>query len=175
MRSLPTIAVLWTVLALSASAAQAMTVVDAPVEVVLAEADLAVHATVISTSFEPAPGAGVRVRTRHLLRVWEVLASPGDGRDVGRWIDVVLPGGVVNGLQTTVPGVPRLSPGDEVILLLGDTPWGYQPIGYALGTFLVARDGSVVPTWGPHTTRARRAAQALLLEPWLEMLRSASP
>ena len=176
MRTNTTLIVVTATLALSTLVGHAMTVADAPVDVLMAEADLPVHATVVASAFEPVPGPGARVRTRLLLAVWEVLAPVSRERDPGHWVEVVLPGGVLNGLQTSVPGVPRLEPGDEVVLLLGDTAWGYQPIGYALGTFHVEADGSVRPAWEPHARRARLATSTpgsdpLALAPWLDGLR----
>lgn len=125
----------------AASPTGAMTVVDAPLSTLAAEADLIVHAQVLTRSPERVPGHTYAIRTRHQLVVWDLLAARTPPRltldgPLPR-LDVVLPGGTLGDLTTVVPGVPTLRPGDEVILLLTDTPWGYQPIGYSVGTWQI--------------------------------------
>lgn len=125
----------------AASPSAAMTVVDAPLATLAAEADLIVHAQVISRTPERVPGHGHAIRTRHQLVVWDVLAARATPRltldgPLPR-LDVLLPGGTLGDLTTAVPGVPALRPGDEVVLLLTDTPWGYQPLGYSAGTWQI--------------------------------------
>jgi hypothetical protein len=124
---------------LAASPVGAMTLDDAPLATLAAEADLIVHAQVLARTPEPVPGRAPTVRTRHQLVVWDLIAARSRPRltldgPLPR-LDVLLPGGTLGGYTTAVPGVPTLAPGDEVLLLLTDTPWGYQPIGYALGTW----------------------------------------
>ena len=92
-----------------------------------------------------------------MVVVWEDLKPRGDRAGAVRrapappaLIEVVQPGGELDGLATVVPGVTRLSPGDEVVLLLTATPWGLQPIGYSLGTFFVAPGERLRPAWRGH-------------------------
>lgn len=126
--------------------AGAMTVEAAPDEALAAEADLVVHAQVVARDVERAPGRAMRLRTRYRLVVWDIIAARGTPRLLLGGplpeLEVVMPGGSRGGLTTVVPGVPSLLPGEELLLLLSDTPWGYQPIGYSLGTWRIHDSGT---------------------------------
>jgi len=57
-------------------------------------------------------------------------------------IVVRLPGGAVGGRRETVEGVPRFTPGEEVVLFLEPLSTGEWTItGWALGTYRIRRDG----------------------------------
>ena len=131
-----------------------MQLAPAPLPALVDEADMAVHGLVLTATTTPVPDRPHQLRTHHLIMVWEhlkpTLAAPVHHRSTPVFIEVVQPGGVLDGLATVVPGVAALRPGDEVVLLLGTTPWGLQPIGYRMGTFFVAPDGRVRPAWSGH-------------------------
>jgi hypothetical protein len=155
-----------TVLMLGSTAGftHAMSLAPAPLAVLVAEAEIVVHGLVLTAKVEPVPGHPRRLRTRHKLWVWEHLKAP-EGKQTleERELEFLQPGGRRGSLQTLVPGVTTLVPGDEVILLLTRTPWGLQPLGYPLGTFLVDGAGTVVPTWpGYQVPRGRAALESTL-------------
>ncbi len=51
----------------------------------------------------------------------------------GAHVIVTLPGGRLGNRKTVIPGLAPLAIGDELLVLLTYTPWGWQPIGYELG------------------------------------------
>ncbi|PIE19733.1 MAG: hypothetical protein CSA66_02150 [Proteobacteria bacterium] len=121
--------------------ATAMTVDPAPLEVLWAEADAVVHGTVVATEAVAAP-TSPRVHTQVTVVIWQVAkASRADA--IGRTLSLTLPGGTLGRLRTVSPGVPRLTPGDELVLLLDRTPRGWLPIGYRLGALFVGDDGAL--------------------------------
>lgn len=131
------------------SATPAMTLRQVSVETVAERATLIVHGHVVANRSEAVPGSTRKSRTRHTLYVWDVLKAVGEadpvlasraaGEDL--MLDLVLPGGTRGTWTTVVPGVPTLQPGDEVIVCLRQTAWGWQPVGYGLGMWRVGLDG----------------------------------
>lgn len=116
------------------------TLAPAPIEVLAREASRIVWGRVEGRSFEPVPGRPVATRTRLEVVVWEDL----DGLDApGESLEVVVPGGRRGDLVTYVAEAPALSPGDEVVLLLDETPWGLQPLGLSLGVRSVDVHGRI--------------------------------
>ncbi|MCA9518149.1 MAG: hypothetical protein KC635_24595 [Myxococcales bacterium] len=124
----------------AAPAATAMTLDPAPVPVLVREAVAVVHGHVIAaTSDRDARGLVTRV----VVDVWEAAQGPPELAVTDRVV-VTLPGGREGRYRTVVPGVPELTPGDEVVLLLvvsADATW--RPLGYALGVLFVGDDGAL--------------------------------
>jgi hypothetical protein len=118
--------------------APALTVRSAPLEVLAEEASVILHGEVVSTVAEPAPGEPYALRTRVVVRAFEV--SKGEFKPS---FDFVVPGGETAELATMAPGVPRFVPGDQVVLLLEEHRGDLLPVGYSLGTFWVDADGSL--------------------------------
>ncbi len=143
------LAALGLVALLLAPPAPAMTLHQVSVETVAQRATLIVHGHVVASRAEAVPGSSRKSRTRHALYVWDVLKAVGEadpvmarraeGEDL--LLDLLLPGGSLGPWTTVVPGVPALAPGDEVILCLRQTTWGWQPVGYGLGMWRVGLDG----------------------------------
>ena len=111
--------------------ASSLQVDPAPWEVLVAEAERVVHGHVSASWGDWAPDGSGRVITRYEVLIWDEVQVAGP-RGLSRVI-VTLPGGRYGGRVTVIPGLAPLSLGDEVILLLSDTPWGWQPLGYELG------------------------------------------
>jgi hypothetical protein len=132
--------------AATAPGAASLQVDHAPWEVLVAEAERVVHGHVSASWAAWAPDGSGRVITRHEILIWDELEGAGP-RGLSRVI-VTLPGGRYGGRITVVPGLAPLSLGDEVILLLGDTPWGWQPLGYELGIVRLSQ-GETVPRVKP--------------------------
>jgi hypothetical protein len=135
-----------------------LTVAPAPLATLVDEADTIIHGHVIARSYEPVLGHPGLVQTRLTVWTWEMIKSapvPLDGiystQDGQVLVDITLPGGVMDGIVTVVPGVPRYEPGDEMVALLTMTPRGLAPIGYSLGSWRVTPagrldDGASLPT-----------------------------
>ena len=142
------------ILSLGTGAPQGMTLAEAPLQRLIDEADLVIHGVVLERQVAPIPGQTHALRTRYTLWVWEHLKAPSPSlkpehrRD--ELLTVVQPGGTLGSLTTRVPGVVDLELGTEVILLLSKTPWGLQPLGYPMGTFIIGADGLVRSTWRAH-------------------------
>ena len=79
---------------------------------------------------------------------------------VGNSVEVMVPGGVLNGLHQTFPGSPALNKGNEFVLFLWTSKAGITWItGLTQGLFTVPADGTSDPT-------ARRpASPELMLDP----------
>lgn len=145
MQRLPLLAVLFAALLGLAAPSGAMSVRPLSLAQVVAGATWIVHGHVTTSRAEAVPGKLLASRTRHTLYVWDTVAGTapeGDGL-----VDVVLPGGSRGPWQTVVPGVPSLATGDEVVLCLRETPWGWQPVGYGMGTWIVRADGAMEHQW----------------------------
>jgi len=136
------------VAALFSPAAHTMTVAPASLETLVQEADYVVHGHVLWTTVHANPNGSVPVRTRVRVLVWEHLKAPMSTASAQTngdldWseVDVWLPGGTRGRWVTRVPGVPQLSAGMEVVLVLSWTPWGLAPIGYGMGMWHVTPTG----------------------------------
>ena len=109
-----------------------------------------VRGTVVSSY---AALSGPVVYTHYSIQVSERLKGGG-----GDSIEVVVPGGVANGLRMSVAGAPNLNPGDEFVFLLYTGKSGLTSIiGLTQGLFSLAK-GSKDPT----ATRA--ASRELMLD-----------
>ncbi len=120
---------------LTLSAAQALTVAEAPIEVLVDEAALVVHGHVVETA---TTRYNNRVWTRSTVAVWEELG--GNEPLPYEVVDIHLPGGVEGSQTTYFPGVPTLTEGDEVVLLLDRAGPGWVPIGLRLGVLFGGPD-----------------------------------
>ena len=131
-----------------------MTLSPAPVTELFDEAHLVVRGVITETQVEGSPAPGNALWTRYRLWVYEHLKAPeGPAKKtppLSEWMEFLQPGGESARYVTRVPGVAPLGLGDEVILLLVDTPRGFQPLGYRLGTFLIGPEGEVQPSWPHH-------------------------
>ncbi len=103
----------------------------APWSELVATSERAVHGHVASSWGEWAPDGSGRVITRYELLIWDERQAAGPvGMDR---VVVTLPGGQIGNRRTVIPGLKPFEVGDELLLLLSHTPWGWQPIGYDLG------------------------------------------
>lgn len=128
--------------AVAGSSTSAAILDEAPLEVLVAEADRVVHGHVVAAEPEWAADGRRHIVTRVRVVVWETLH--------GAWlpslttVELLLPGGRRDGFVTWVPGVPTLLEGDEVVLLLEEVAPGHHlPLGYSLGVFFV--EGGELP------------------------------
>lgn len=111
------------------------------------ESTAIVRATVLESY---ASASGPVIYTHYKLQVSERLK----GAAVS---EVVVPGGMVNGVQQLVPGAPKFNRGEEYVFFLWTGPDGMsRVIGLTQGMFSVTEDGSTNPT-------VRRAASAELM------------
>ncbi|PKN55959.1 MAG: hypothetical protein CVU56_18680 [Deltaproteobacteria bacterium HGW-Deltaproteobacteria-14] len=115
---------------------EAMTVVPAPLDALLREADAVVRGVVTATRAEAEDPARPQLWTRVTIGIVDVASGPHE-LAVARSLEIRLPGGETEALRTVVPGVPALVPGDEVILLLVRRGEAWLPLGYSLGTLFV--------------------------------------
>lgn len=120
----------------------AMTVDAAPIAQLVVESDAVVRGFVLTVEPEVVAGGPARLRSRVTIALADVERGPRDLAVSGR-LALTLPGGETATHATAVPGVPRLLPGDEVVLLLTYRGGAWRPIGYHLGTLFVAADGSL--------------------------------
>lgn len=120
----------------------AMTVDEAPIAQLVAESDAVVRGFVVAVEAELVPGARVRVRSRITIALADVERGPRELATTRR-LTLTLPGGETATHATAVPGVPRLLPGDELVLLLTHRGGVWRPIGYHLGALFVSQDGSL--------------------------------
>ena len=131
-----------------------LTLSPTPLEVLITDADLVVRGHIVASTAEHTPGQVRAVRTRYTLVVWEHLRAPaptyGDDWALETAIEFHIPGGTLGRWTTRVPGVTHVAVGQEVVLLLSDTPWGLQPLGYPMGIFTVSQSGQLRPHWPHH-------------------------
>jgi hypothetical protein len=106
----------------------------------------------VSTSY--AAFSGPVIFTHYTIQVSERYKGVG-----GNSVEVLVPGGVVNGQHQSFAGTPSLTRGDEFVFFLWTGRAGQtQVIGLTQGLFSVAADGSVDPV----TTRS--ATRELMLD-----------
>jgi len=97
--------------------------------------------------------SGPVIYTHYTVQVSERLKG-----SVGSSVDVVVPGGVANGLRQSFAGAPTFNNGDEYVFFLWTSRAGLnQVMGLTQGIFAVTADGSADPV----TTRA--ASHELML------------
>jgi hypothetical protein len=97
--------------------------------------------------------SGPAIYTHYSIQVSERLKGGGSGS-----IEVVVPGGVANGLRMSVSGAPVLSPGDEFVFFLYTGKSGITSIvGLTQGLFSLGKGGS-------DPTATRTASRELMLD-----------
>ena len=102
-----------------------------------------------------AQAQGPLIYTHYTIQVKETLKGSGQAA-----VDVVVPGGVANGLRQTFPGTPQLNGGDEFIFFLWTGKSGLnQIIGLTQGLF------SISGTATPDATATRPASREVVLDP----------
>lgn len=109
-------------------------------EQLAARASLILRGTVQSSS-SAWDASGRRIVTHTRILVSEVLAQHGPAQaEVGKTLEVRTPGGNVGAIGQSVPGAPRFTPGEEVLLFLEPVTQGWTPVGLALGKFTLRPD-----------------------------------
>lgn len=132
MRTLASILFVLTLLV--APAARAGIVLQTSVTDMTRLSSLVVRGEVLSSGAEKADTS--RIQTRVRLRVAERLKGSLEGDTV----DIVLPGGSLGELATRVPGTPRFTVGEEVVVFLEKRPHGFVVCGQEQGRFDIRRD-----------------------------------
>jgi hypothetical protein len=81
---------------------------------------------------------GATVYTHYRVQVSEVWKGANQ-----QTVDVMLPGGMMNGVRQSFAGVPQLNPGDEYVMFLWTGKSGNtQLLGLTQGLFTVSQDDS---------------------------------
>ncbi|SPE22539.1 conserved exported hypothetical protein [Candidatus Sulfopaludibacter sp. SbA3] len=138
------------VLALCLSPLPCATLVRLSLSEMAAKSTAIVRAKVVDSS---ASLSGTVIYTHYKLQVSERLK----GQNV---VEVVVPGGIANGIQQVVPGAPRYNKGDEYVFFVWTGSDGLnRVIGLTQGMFLVTADGSADPAV------TRSASHELMLDP----------
>ena len=117
-----------------AGGAEASTMLALDLAELTARADDVVLATVIGARAEPARGLIV---TRVLVRVEVTVAGRSGPADE---LEVIVPGGELDGLGLLVQGAPRLEPGRRYLLFLERTNPSFRVVGMAQGAMPVEED-----------------------------------
>jgi hypothetical protein len=99
--------------------------------------------------------SGPVIYTHYTIQVSEQFKGANQGS-----VEVVVPGGVANGLRQSFSGAPVLNPGDEYVFFLYTGKSGLTTVtGLTQGLFSLPADGSADPT------ATRRATRELMLDP----------
>lgn len=98
---------------------------------------------------------GTVIYTHYSVGVSERWKGPSRGTE-----DVLVPGGVVNGIRQTFPGAPQLAAGQEYVLFLWTSSAGLTyTLGFTQGVFSLPKDTS------GQTMAVRAPTTETLLEP----------
>jgi hypothetical protein len=98
--------------------------------------------------------SGPIVYTHYTIQVSERFKGSG-----GNTVEVVVPGGVANGVRQSFAGTPSFQPGDELVFFLWMGKSGRnQVIGLTQGLFSLAGDGA------PDPLATRAASRELMLD-----------
>jgi len=133
LRTAPSLALLLAIL-LAAAAVPATTLLRMSLEKLSRAAAVIVRAHCLenSTAWE-----GGEIWTFTTFDVQEVWSGSAPGK-----ITVRLLGGRVADVTSSVPGIPRFRPGEEVVLFLEPTPRGdFSIVSWQQGTFRIRRNG----------------------------------
>jgi hypothetical protein len=104
--------------------------------------------------------SGPAIYTHYSIQVSERLKGGGSGS-----IEVVVPGGVANGLRMSVSGAPVLNPGDEFVFFLYTGKSGITSIvGLTQGLFSLGRSASDPSKPATDPTATRTATRELMLD-----------
>lgn len=110
---------------------------------------------------------GGRMQGRYIYTHYTVKVAEQWKGAAATQIDFVVPGGVANGLQETIPGAPVLSSGQEYVLYLWKSPSGLtHVIGLSQGVFL-SLNGMV--SRPPITGEVLNAQGAEVQDPGMQM------
>ena len=126
----------WTVALQLDPAVEAGTALRLDVSDMVADADLVVEGTVLDSSVHI--GSTGLIETEYLLAVDRTFVGENQEQR-----SVRLPGGVLpDGRGMMIPGMPRMSVGEDVMLFLSrKTAWGMRmPMGLSQGKFRVLQD-----------------------------------
>jgi hypothetical protein len=97
---------------------------------------------------------GATIYTHYRVQVAEVWKGSNQAM-----VDVMLPGGTVNGTRQSFAGVPQLNPGDEYVMFLWTGKSGNtQLLGLTQGLFAVTQDA------GGETLASRNVSAELMLD-----------
>lgn len=136
MRRSPWLSVLvLAVLAVLPAAARATTVLKLPVEEMTRRADLVVRGEVTDVAVR-SDDRNRPLATVVTFRVSDVLK----GQPTSPVLRLELVGGSNAEHFSRVAGMPGFRPGEEVVLFLEKTPWGFIPMGLSQGKYTVQRD-----------------------------------
>jgi hypothetical protein len=139
MRRFPAMAVVS--LVLWAASASATVLRRASLDELVDSSAVVFHGRVVAVDDDNSEGPRGPFRTTIELEVLTVVK--GLGKDTGVFT-LTLPGGRAGDRVMHIPGMPRFSPGDEVVLLLEPTSEGHALAGLGQGVFRVIRaDGEV--------------------------------
>lgn len=125
-------------LALSPTAADAMTVLRVGLPDLVKTSELVLHAKVVSTRVHDRRAQGLAVFTENTLQIIEVYK--GDPKRLGKTFAWEMLGGTAGGLTWSMPGMPTFTAGEEVVVLLEKHAKGYTLTGAPQGKFSVTRD-----------------------------------
>ena len=124
-------------LALLATPATATTLLEVGVPAMTRTSQWVVRAQVVAVTPVDLRGEGAGLFTDVTLEVAEVYR----GHEVPQTHVLRLLGGAgADGTSLWIPGMPRFSPGEDVVLFLERTPRGQVPCGLAQGVWRVAPD-----------------------------------
>jgi len=133
--------------------ASATTVMRVPLEEFVQKCDLVVHAIVLQSQVKETTGENPSIVTEVRFHIFDVLK----GHFTAPELVIRLPGGVGRNFIISVPGVPRFTPGDEVILFLEQTSDGFKPAGLGLGVYRVYFDEKL------GKVRAKRSLEGVMV------------
>jgi hypothetical protein len=98
---------------------------------------------------------GTVIYTHFSVNVLELWKGPNQST-----VDVLVPGGLLNGMRQTYPGAPQLSVGQEYVLFLWTSSTGATyTLGFTQGVFTLSKDAS------GQTMAVRAPTTETLLEP----------
>jgi hypothetical protein len=117
----------------SASSAFATTVIPSTLAELVDEAHVIVRAHVAYVDDRAGESSGA-FRTRIGFEVAETVKG-----EAAETIETVVPGGSVGAYSSYIPGLPRFTPGQEVVIMIEHTPGGDTFAGLAQGVFTVDR------------------------------------
>lgn len=121
-----------------AAPARATVVLEVGLDEMSRSSDVIFHGTVTRTDVVALQGQATRLVTDITFSVAEVVKGRALAPDPTFTLRLI--GGARNGLELRIPGMPRFTPGDEVLLFLERTDDGFALTGLSQGRFEVTRD-----------------------------------
>ncbi len=137
-------AILLTTLLTIPGLASATQVISLDLNEMTDRADVIVHGTVVAVTSERMPQARGRIHTKVIVEPTEVLRS--DRQQVRYELSV--PGGTVGRIGQLVPGAPKFTVGEEVLVLLArhEATQRLVVVGLSQGRYRVERAPGQAPT-----------------------------